>query len=57
MGACDNDFIELYSSVHASHIGLVPVGNASDHWESSSKEDSHTACLAPPCLHLRLQYS
>lgn len=24
MGSCDNDFIELHSSVHTPHIGLVP---------------------------------
>lgn len=51
MGACDNDFIELHSRVHAPHIGLVPEGNAAEH--GPRPWPTHRACL-PPC-HLQPQ--
>lgn len=51
VGACDNDFIELHGSVHAPHIGLVPVGNAADHGPHPWL--THRAHLPPSDLHLQ----
>lgn len=31
VGTSDNDFIELHSSVHAPHVGLIPADTAVNH--------------------------
>lgn len=51
MGACDNDFIELHSSVHTPHIGLVPADQVAGHRPENYLPSQEVSVPGPSTQH------